>query len=207
MPRPFCILPSNSASQGAPPITRTTAPLSVFPPTIQTTMAADTGKVYQIKVPANTKPGEELKLKFPGRTEKVVIKLPEGAEPGKVIQFTVPPEGAVATGDGIGDLLGAAVASGKGETDHAAILIQSRLRGKSARNLKLSKTNTVPDTGEVNVTEAGASSSSGTMTMLAVLIAMAAAAYYAYTEGHLDDLLQLSPPPPPPPAKKMFGIF
>ena len=174
-------------------------------------MAADTGKVYQIKVPANTKPGEELKLKFPGRAEKVVIKLPEGAEPGKVIQFTVPPEGAVATGDGIGDLLGAAVASGKGETDHAAILIQSRLRGKSARNLKLSKMNTegnlVPDAAEVNVTEAGASSSSGTMTMLAVLIAMAAAAYYAYTEGHLDDLLQLSPPPPPPPAKKMFGIF
>ena len=173
-------------------------------------MAADQGKVYQIKVPPNTKAGEELKLKFPGRTEKVVIKLPEGAEPGKVIQFTVPAEGSTSKGEGLGAALGDAVANGKGETDHAAILIQAKMRGKSARNLKLSKMNTtgelVADTSMAEATVTEKSSSSSGMAMFVVLIAMAAAAYYAYTEGHLDELLQ-TPPPPPPPAKKLFGVF
>ena len=41
-------------------------------------------------MPPNTKPGHKLKLTIPGMPEKVVITVPEGAEPGRTISFTLP---------------------------------------------------------------------------------------------------------------------
>ncbi len=82
--------------------------------------------MYELEVPPNTKPGSKLKLTIPGMTEKVVITVPEGAEPGRTISFTLPKnKSAVET-----KLL---------EQTKAATAIQARLRGKAARQVTRSK--------------------------------------------------------------------
>jgi len=47
-------------------------------------------QTYELEVPPNTRPGHKLKLTIPGMPEKVVITVPEGAEPGRTISFTLP---------------------------------------------------------------------------------------------------------------------
>lgn len=175
-----------------------------------TTMSDD--KMYQFKVPENTKPGEELKMKFPGRDEKIIIQLPEGATPGEVIQFTVPADGSKIVGKGIGAAVGEAVAKGETESTHAVKKIQANIRGKSARKIALSRLNTqgvlVPEKQDKmpGATVMGKSDSGSSM-MLVIAAVVAAAAYYIFQQGLLDDLI--SPPPPPPPVaqKKFLGMF
>lgn len=178
-----------------------------------TTMSDD--KMYQFKVPENTKPGEELKMKFPGRDEKLIIQLPEGATPGMVIQFTVPADGSKIVGEGIGAAVGEAVAKGETESTHSVKKIQAHIRGKSARKIALSRLNTqgllVPEQKQKQVKMSGATvmgkSDSGSSMMLLIAAVVAAAAYFIFQQGLLDDLI--SPPPPPPPVaqKKFMGMF
>ena len=59
-----------------------------------------------------------------------------------VAKFTVPEDGSAPQGDGLGAAVGAAVKSGKNETDHAAIRIQAKMRGKSTRNAHMARMNT-----------------------------------------------------------------
>lgn len=184
-------------------------------------------KTFAFTVPPHSKAGDELKMKFPGRDEKVVIKLPEGAQPGQSIQFTVPEDGSAPQGDGLGAAVGAAVKSGKNETDHAAIRIQAKMRGKSTRNAHMARMNTqgflvpteeeappVPDTPVAapvtpkvaTVPETSSDSSSGSIFMFVIVAAVAAAAYFFQED--LAGLLQgPAPPPPPPPPAKFLGIF
>lgn len=168
-------------------------------------------QVFQFKVPDGVKPGEEIKMKFPGREERVVICLPAGAKPGMVIQFNVPEEGQKAQGEGIGAAVGNAVQSGENESIYAAKRIQATLRGKSARKLALSRMNTqgelVTDKA-VTFDQNDRSESGSSVSMFMIAGIVAAAAYFAFQQGLLNDMLVSPPPPPLPVARaKFLGIF
>jgi len=82
--------------------------------------------MYELEVPPNTKPGSKLKLTIPGMPEKVVITVPEGAEPGRTISFTLPKNKS-------------SVEAKLTEQTKAATVLQSRIRGKAARQVTSSK--------------------------------------------------------------------
>ena len=101
-------------------------------PTPPATTESDAGveeQMYELEVPPNTRAGSKLKLTIPGMTEKVVITVPEGAEPGRTISFTLP-KGKPA------------VDAYVLEQTKAATAIQAVLRGKAARRAGSTTTDT-----------------------------------------------------------------
>ena len=45
--------------------------------------------LYELEVPPNVRPGMKLKLSLPGRVQKVVITVPTGAAPGRIISVSM----------------------------------------------------------------------------------------------------------------------
>jgi hypothetical protein len=45
--------------------------------------------LYELEVPPNVRPGMKLKLSLPGRVQKVVITVPAGAAPGRIISVSM----------------------------------------------------------------------------------------------------------------------
>jgi len=87
-------------------------------------------RTYELEVPPNTKAGQRLKLTIPGMLEKVIITVPEGAEPGATISFTLPAKKAAAPA-----AAEPAPAKDGPKEPRAAIMIQARMRGKTARRM------------------------------------------------------------------------
>ena len=82
--------------QGAEPRrdqhSRSVRPLDLFEVSGEPGMpeqAEATEQTYELEVPPNVRPGMKLKLSLPGRVEKVVIKVPAGAAPGRIISVSM----------------------------------------------------------------------------------------------------------------------
>eukprot|EP00900_Chrysochromulina_parva_P027233 jgi/Chrpa1/9143/Chrysochromulina_OHIO_Genome00022521-RA len=84
-------------------------------------------ETYELEVPPNAKPGSKLKFLIPGTAETVVIMMPEGAEPGRIISFSMP-----RNKDEV-------VQAQLLEQTQAATVIQTRVRGKHARRAARTK--------------------------------------------------------------------
>ena len=98
-----------------------------------------TPRTFEFVVPKGLKAGDRVKMFIPGDCERTIMKLPEGCTPGQIITFSIPAEGQ----SDIGRREGAATAAIEKESDFAATLIQSRLRGNSSRSLQTKQKNVV----------------------------------------------------------------
>ena len=144
-------------------------------------------KTYEFVVPPNVKPGEKLKMKFPGASEGLIVTIPQDAVPGQKITFST------SSADG----MGAAVAKGKGESTYAAEKLQARFRGNSARTLVEKELIPAKNISRVK-------KSSATVMLLMLLVAAGAAAFF-YQEELMAMMAEA--PPPPPPKSKFLGVF
>ena len=121
-PKPEAVAAQGAAAAseaGRPPTAADDAPAPSVPPA-ETPAIDDEEQTYELQVPPNTKPGSKLKLTIPGMPDKVVITVPPGALPGKLISFSMPKSKE-------------AVQAKLLEQTKAATRLQSRLRGKQAR--------------------------------------------------------------------------
>jgi hypothetical protein len=80
--------------------------------------AEATEQTYELEVPPNVRPGMKLKLSLPGRVQKVVITVPAGAAPGRILSVSMLSNKEEAQvklhdngGDGLGDLAAAVTAA------------------------------------------------------------------------------------------------
>ena len=91
-PKPEAVAAQGAAAAseaGRPPTAADDAPAPSVPPA-ETPAIDDEEQTYELQVPPNTKPGSKLKLTIPGMPDKVVITVPPGALPGKLISFSMP---------------------------------------------------------------------------------------------------------------------
>ena len=80
--------------------------------------AEATEQTYELEVPPNVRPGMKLKLSLPDRVQKVVITVPAGAAPGRILSVSMLSSKEEAQvklhdngGDGLGDLAAAVTAA------------------------------------------------------------------------------------------------
>jgi hypothetical protein len=80
--------------------------------------AEATEQTYELEVPPNVGPGMKLKLSLPDRVQKVVITVPAGAAPGRILSVSMLSSKEEAQvklhdngGDGLGDLAAAVTAA------------------------------------------------------------------------------------------------
>jgi hypothetical protein len=80
--------------------------------------AEATEQTYELEVPPNVRPGMKLKLSLPDRVQKVVITVPAGAAPGRILSVSMLSSKEEAQvklhdngGDGLGDLAAAVSAA------------------------------------------------------------------------------------------------